>query len=401
MRDNSAARVFADKAAGYGIPGLTIDGTDPDEVAAAFTWAAERARAGEGPTLIEVVAMRMCGHAHHDDMLYLGKDQPPSWEYHQLHDTGYANRELYEYWAKRDPIPMYARRLEDDGVINAGHLDEVKKWADELVDRAAQLVISEPWPKPEQAGVGVFKDEAPRVRVEVLEPARRLAQPAVADLPPLETGPAVRQEGQHLPRSRDAGRRRCARRPIRACSSTARTSAASTAMRSCCCGRCSKDYGDRIRNSPLAEGAVLGVCVGAALAGLRPIGEMQFNDFVATGFNQLVNNAAKIRYRWGGEVPMVVRMPWGGLRHAGPYHSQNTEPWFYRTPGLKIVVPVDAGRCARADGGRRRRSRSGAVLRAHRALPRSAHQAGAAGRGAGADCRSARPRCGGQAATSR
>jgi pyruvate/2-oxoglutarate/acetoin dehydrogenase E1 component len=84
---------------------------------------------------------------------------------------------------------------------------------------------------------------------------------------------------------------------------------------------------------------VIGVCVGAALAGQRPIGEMQFNDFVATGFNQLVNNAAKIRYRWGGSVPMVLRMPWGGLRHAGPYHSQNTEAWFYRTPGLKIVVP--------------------------------------------------------------
>ena len=84
---------------------------------------------------------------------------------------------------------------------------------------------------------------------------------------------------------------------------------------------------------------MLGGCIGAALAGLRPIGEMQFNDFVATGFNQLVNNAAKIRYRWGASVPMVVRMPWGGLRHAGPYHSQNTEPWFYRTPGLKIVVP--------------------------------------------------------------
>ncbi len=98
-------------------------------------------------------------------------------------------------------------------------------------------------------------------------------------------------------------------------------------------------FGDRILNSPLAEGAVLGVCVGAALGGQRPIGEMQFNDFVATGFNQLVNNAAKIRYRWSGSVPMVVRMPWGGLRHAGPYHSQNTEAWFYRTPGLKIVVP--------------------------------------------------------------
>ena len=337
VRDNSAARVFADKAAGYGIPGLTIDGTDPDEVAAAFTWAAERARAGDGPTLIEVVAMRMCGHAHHDDMLYLGKDQPPSWEYHQLHDTGYANQALYDYWAKRDPIPMYARRLEDDGVIKTGHLDEVKKWADELVDRAAQLVINEPWPKPELAGIGVFKDEAPRVRVEWLEPSRRLA-PSGAGLPPLDTGLPFDKKGntfleavmlgigdalRHDPRvfvyGEDVG---------------GQYGNAFLLLRPLL-----EDHGDRIRNSTLAEGAVLGVCVGAALAGLRPIGEMQFNDFVATGFNQLVNNAAKIRYRWGGEVPMVVRMPWGGLRHAGPYHSQNTEPWFYRTPGLKIVVP--------------------------------------------------------------
>jgi 2-oxoisovalerate dehydrogenase E1 component beta subunit len=100
-----------------------------------------------------------------------------------------------------------------------------------------------------------------------------------------------------------------------------------------------EQYGDRILNSILAEGATIGVCIGAALAGQRPIGEIQFNDFVATGFNQLVNNAAKIHYRWGASVPMVLRMPWGGLRHAGPYHSQNTEAWFYRTPGLKIVAP--------------------------------------------------------------
>jgi TPP-dependent pyruvate/acetoin dehydrogenase alpha subunit len=93
--ENSAARVFADKAAGYGIPGITVDGTDPDQVAAAFTWAAERARAGEGAALIELVAMRMCGHSHHDDMLYLGKDPQPSWAYPPLFDTGYANRALY------------------------------------------------------------------------------------------------------------------------------------------------------------------------------------------------------------------------------------------------------------------------------------------------------------------
>ena len=91
--ENSAVRVFADKAAGYGMPGITIDGTDPDAVAAAFTWAAERARAGLGPSLLELVSMRMCGHAHHDDMLYHGKETPPSWDYPPLHDAGYADRE--------------------------------------------------------------------------------------------------------------------------------------------------------------------------------------------------------------------------------------------------------------------------------------------------------------------
>jgi 2-oxoisovalerate dehydrogenase E1 component beta subunit len=100
-----------------------------------------------------------------------------------------------------------------------------------------------------------------------------------------------------------------------------------------------EEFGDRIMNSPISESAIFGVAIGSAIAGQRPIVEMQFNDFVATGFNQLVNNAAKIRYRWAGSVPMVVRLPWGGLRHAGPFHSQNTEAWFYRTPGLKIVVP--------------------------------------------------------------
>lgn len=338
VRDNSAARVFADKAAGYGIPGITIDGTDPDEIAAAFTWAAERARAGDGPALIEVVAMRMCGHAHHDDMLYLGKDQPPSWEYPQLHEGGYANRAAYEFWSKRDPIPMYARRLEEEGVIAAGHLDTVKAWADELVERQAQRVIAEPWPKPSAAGDGVFKGDARRVRVEVLDPAGRLGSQSTNTLPPLDAGLPFDPKGHTFLEAVSQGIGDALAADPRVFVYGEDVGApygnAFLLLRPLL-----EQYGDRIRNSPLAEGAVLGISVGAALAGLRPIAELQFNDFVATGFNQLVNNAAKIRYRWGGEVPMVVRMPWGGLRHAGPYHSQNTEAWFYRTPGLKIVVP--------------------------------------------------------------
>ena len=334
--ENSSVRVFADKAAGYGIPGITIDGTDPDAVAAAFTWAAERARAGAGPALIEVVAMRMCGHAHHDDMLYHGKESHPSWDYPALHEGGYANRELYDFWTKRDPIARYCARLESEKILKRGELDDMKAWADDLVARQARLVIDAPWPKPDEAASGVFKHEAPRVRVEVLEPERRAANStALPALDPglpfdkkgttfleavmLGVGDALRADPRVFVYGEDVG---------------GQYGNAFLLLRPLL-----KEFGDRILNSPLAESAVLGVCVGAALAGQRPIGEMQFNDFVATGFNQLVNNAAKIRYRWGGEVPMVVRMPWGGLRYAGPYHSQNTEPWFYRTPGLKIVIP--------------------------------------------------------------
>jgi pyruvate/2-oxoglutarate/acetoin dehydrogenase E1 component len=327
-------RVFADKAIGYGIPGITIDGTDPDEVAAAFTWAAERAREGDGPTLIELISMRMCGHAHHDDMLYLGKEPPIGWEYAPAPDQGYVNRELYSYWAARDPIATYAARLERDGILERSGLDALKREAETIVEAEARKVIDAPWPAAEQAGVGVFADEAPRVRIDPLDPARR----DDGALPPLDAGAAFDKTGQTFLEAitmglRDAlvadprvfiygqdvggayGNAFLMLKPLLA------------------------DFGARILNSPLAEGAVLGVAVGSALAGDRPVVEMQFNDFVATGFNQLVNNAAKIRYRWGGSVPMVVRMPWGGLRHAGPYHSQNTEPWFYRTPGLKIVVP--------------------------------------------------------------
>ena len=337
--DQSAVRVFADKAAGYGIPGITIDGTDADQVAAAFTWAAERARAGEGPTLIELVCMRMCGHAHHDDMLYLGKEPQASWEYPPLADqAAYCDGELHAYWSARDPISLYAERLRSAGVIGEGDFERYKREAEQMVEAEARAVIDAPWPDPEQAGVGVFANEPPRVRVEVLDPDERLKIDVTPALPPLEQGLPFDKKGNTFLEAVMMGVGDALRADPRVFVYGEDVGGgygnAFLLLRPLL-----KEFGDRIINSPLAESAVLGVCVGAALAGQRPIGEMQFNDFVATGFNQLVNNAAKIRYRWGGSVPMVVRMPWGGLRHAGPYHSQNTEPWFYRTPGLKIVTP--------------------------------------------------------------
>ncbi len=161
-----------------------------------------------------------------------------------------------------------------------------------------------------------------------------------------------------------------------------------------------EEFGDRILNSPLAEGAVLGACVGAALAGQRPIGEMQFNDFVATGFNQLVNNAAKIRYRWGGSVPMVVAHAVGrpASRRAVPQPEHRGVVLSHTWPEDRGAL--DAGGRARADGQRRCRSRSGALLRAHRALSRSADQAGRSRTTPRRRCRSAARRCAGKATTS-
>ena len=314
LPDQSAVRVFADKAIGYGIPAVTIDGTDPEQIAAAFAWAAERARAGEGPALIELVAMRMCGHAHHDDMLYLGKDAPGAWSYPQLSDGGYADPTLYEFWSHKDPIATYAAKLDVD-------IKPLIREAEELVEREARAVIDAPWPEAAAARENVYTNV---IRIS--------SSLSVESAPPFDpkgktfleavmfgVGDALRRDPRVFVYGEDVGGKYgnafLLLRPLLG------------------------EFGDRILNSILSEGATIGVCIGAALAGMRPIGEIQFNDFVASGFNQLVNNAAKIHYRWGASVPFVLRMPWGGLRHAGPYHSQNTEAWFYRTPGLKIVVP--------------------------------------------------------------
>jgi pyruvate/2-oxoglutarate/acetoin dehydrogenase E1 component len=99
---------------------------------------------------------------------------------------------------------------------------------------------------------------------------------------------------------------------------------------------------DRVLDTPLAENMIVGTAVGAAVEGMRPVCEMQFADFIACGFDQLVNVAAKLHYRQGVSVPMVVRLPSGGGFSGGPFHSQNPEAWFLQTPGLKVVAPATA-----------------------------------------------------------
>jgi len=98
----------------------------------------------------------------------------------------------------------------------------------------------------------------------------------------------------------------------------------------------------RVVDTPISEAGIVGAAIGAGLMGLRPVAEMQFADFISCGFDQIVNFAAKCRYRWNASVPIVVRSPSGGGIHGGPFHSQNPEMWFVRTPGLKVVCPATA-----------------------------------------------------------
>lgn len=98
----------------------------------------------------------------------------------------------------------------------------------------------------------------------------------------------------------------------------------------------------RVVDTPISESAIVGAAIGASFMGLRPVAEMQFADFISCGFDQIVNFAAKCRYRWNAPAPLVVRAPSGGGIHGGPFHSQNPEMWFVHTPGLKVITPSTA-----------------------------------------------------------
>ena len=336
VREQSAARVFADKAAGYGIP-RRHDRRHRSRRDRRGVRLGGRARARRPrPALIELVSMRMCGHAHHDDMLYLGKDPQPGGSIRRSARPATPIPSSTRSGRRAIRFPTYAARLDADGSSTSGDLDRLKRKRTRWSSR------------------GAGGDRG------AVAGARRAPAPACSpdDRRACESKCSIREVRRAS--TADAASARARVRPPfdqRATFLEAVMLGVGDALRRSAVFVFGEDVGGQLRQRvPAAAAAPRGVrrsdpqlaarrrrgarrCVGAALAGQRPIGEMQFNDFVATGFNQLVNNAAKIRYRWGGSVPMVVRMPWGGLRHAGPYHSQNTEPWFYRTPGLKIVVP--------------------------------------------------------------
>ncbi len=340
VQEQCAALNFAQKAVGYGMRGITIDGTDPEAVFATVTEAAEACRRGAGPVLVELIAMRMCGHAHHDDMLYFGKEPDQFLDYvpPAKISGGYVDVEKYKYWYHKDPVKVYQQRLLAEGVLQLQDLQRMISAIATEIEEAAQQVIAAPWPETALAGHPVVTDgewQRQRLPLEYAPAANRAANTWQPTEPTgVQFDPNGKTFWQAIVEALEEELRRDPEVFLLGEDIGGNYGNAFVILKSLLA-----EFGDRMINTPLAEAAILACATGAALLGKRPVAEIQFNDFVASGFNQLVNNAAKIYYRWGQPVPMTVRLPWGGLRNAGPYHSQNTEPWFYRTPGLKIVCP--------------------------------------------------------------
>lgn len=147
VSSQSAVKRFADKAIGYGIPAKTIDGTDPEAIYETFVWGAEHARAGQGPVLIELVCMRLCGHAHHDDMLYWGKEPELGFEYPDFEPTGYMNKKAYAIWRKKDPLKTYAEKLIREGICSQAEVEKLKQKALRVCEEAVTELNSRAWPK--------------------------------------------------------------------------------------------------------------------------------------------------------------------------------------------------------------------------------------------------------------
>lgn len=342
-----AARRLSDRGIGYGIAAETVDGNDPDAMAAALHRAVERARAGQGPTLLEAMLGRMRGHAEGDDSL---KVVPAE--------------ELAAYRAA-DPVPAYARRLAAAGALDGATVERLEARIAELVERAITQAIDAAPPTPDVAMRPVFAPE-----VVASSPAAELTAGGGANGPvaspaeasgPAAAAAAVATDARAAPPAHSTGRPAGAGQIGE---TTTYVDAINLALRE----EMERDesvlvlgqdigafegafrttrglharWPHRVFDTPIAESGTIGIAIGAAVLGYRPVVEMQFADFISCGFNQLVNVAAKLYYRWQVPCPIVVRLPSGGGVGAGPFHSQNDESWFAQTAGIKVICPATA-----------------------------------------------------------
>ena len=327
----SAAETWGDKGVAMGMPAWTIDGSDPLGFHSSVAVAREFALGGGGPVLIHVETMRGCGHAHHHDDLYLGSPSgnPP----------GYADKDLLAYWEAKDPLPTHRNLLLSMG-IKEGTLAEMEEEEKAFVQEGRAAMEAMPWPEGDSVRHGVTSihdADSHAMQLDRLSKTADSTEQLVAD------GVVTLQF------SDEANAWSYSRAIQNAMVAIAERYGASAVFMgedmevSGAFGMNvplkNQGHSDLLLDMPLSEALIIHAATGAALGGMRPVAEIQFGGFAALAMNALINNAAQLRWRWGAEVPMVVRIPLGAKTRSGPFHANMIESWFLNDPGLVILFP--------------------------------------------------------------
>ncbi|MCP3928227.1 MAG: dehydrogenase [Bacteroidetes bacterium] len=290
---------LADRGIGYGMRSVIINGNDVLEVYNTIRTLAKEIRENPHPVMVECKTFRMRGHEEASGVKYVPEN-------------------LLIYWGEKDPLSNYEQFLLEEGILKKEEKKRIRKEIKSEIEKGLATAFREP---EVQSSIEAEKRD-------VFAPHAQNITPPVS---------YHRIEKRFVDAVSDGLRLAMQKHP-----------------KLILMGQDIADYGgvfkvtdgfmeefgkDRVRNTPLCESAIVGVSIGLCLRGFKTMMEMQFADFVTCGFNQIINNVAKLHYRWEQNVDIVIRMPTGGGVGAGPFHSQNNEAWFFHTPGLKVVYP--------------------------------------------------------------
>ncbi len=291
---------LADRGKGYGMRSLTIDGNNILEVYETIRMLAEQIREKPEPILLECMTFRRRGHE-------------------EASGTRYVPESLMAYWEARDPLHNFEQRLLEAGILDENRIQNFQRQHKEKIQAALEIAFSAPPPQPD-------------VRMELED----VYAPSFAHHPPAPD--AGVREMRFVDALSDGLRESLIRHPELVF--MGQDIAEYGGVFKITAGFLESFGKDRIRNTPLCESAIVGAGLGLSLKGFKSMVEMQFADFVSCGFNQIVNNLAKLHYRWGEKADVVIRMPTGAGVGAGPFHSQSNEAWFAHVPGLKVLYPA-------------------------------------------------------------
>jgi len=301
----------ADRAPAYAMPAEVVDGMDVLAVREAVSRAVERARRGEGPTLIECKTYRWFGHSRSDPRVYRSKEEEKEWR-------------------ERDPIQRLARRLLEAGVATPEEVDGVLARAQEAIERATEFALSSPMPSPSEVADDVYApDFWTRATVEAERALRERVRRdgSVRQIPYWQAiVEALREEMRRDPAVIVMGE------------DVGLYGGAYGATRGLF-----EEFGpERVRDTPISEATIAGAAVGAAMTGLRPVAEIMYVDFTPLAMDQIANQGAKNRYMFGGKttVPMVIRTEGGTGRCIAAHHSQSLEALWVHFPGIYVVMPA-------------------------------------------------------------